>query len=139
MIGKAMAEDLTLCGFRSLSSPNRKVTDMIIYAVIVFALAALGGLYLAGHVLRDRLAPWTVSLLHAGLGALGLILLIAALVQGRASQAVLIGFVILLVAALGGFFLASVHLRKNLPPKAVVVAHAGVAVVGFLTVLSQVF
>lgn len=112
---------------------------MIIYAVIVFAIAALGGLYLAGHVLRDKFAPWAASLLHAGLGALGLILVIAALVEGSASQTVLVGFVILLVAALGGFFLASFHLRKRLPPNAVVVAHAGVAVVGFLTILSQVF
>ncbi|WP_193175299.1 hypothetical protein [Oricola nitratireducens] len=111
---------------------------MIIYAVIVFAIAALGGLFLAGHVLRDRLAPWAISLLHAGLGALGLILLIAALVQGAASQTALIGFVILLVAALGGFFLVSFHLRKSLPPKVVVVVHAGIAVVGFLTILSQV-
>lgn len=97
-----------------------------------------GGLYLAGHALREKFAPWAVSLLHAGLGALGLILLIAALIEGAASQTVLIGFVILLAAALGGFFLASFHLRKRLAPKAVVVVHAGVAVVGFLTVLSQV-
>ena len=67
------------------------------------------------------------------------ILLIAFLIQGSAPQAVLIGFVLLLVAALGGFFLASFHLRKQLPPKAVVVIHAGVAVIGFLAVLSQVF
>jgi len=118
--------------------PDRKGADMITYAVIVFAIAALGGLFLATHVLRGRFAPWAISLLHAGLGALGLVLLIVALAQGVASQAVLIGFVILLVAALGGFFLASFHLRKSLPPKAVVVIHAGVAVVGFLTVLSQV-
>lgn len=111
---------------------------MLIYAVIVFAIAALGGLFLAAHVLRDKFAPWAISLVHAGLGALGLILLIVALVQGAASQAVLIGFVILLVAALGGFFLASFHLRKRLPPKAVVVTHAVVAVAGFLTVISQV-
>ncbi|MDF1608992.1 hypothetical protein PZ897_12470 [Hoeflea sp. YIM 152468] len=111
---------------------------MIIYAVVVFAFAALGGLYLAAHVLRDKLAPWAVSLLHAGLGALGLILLIAALVQGAASQTVLVGFVILLVAALGGFFLASFHLRKRLPPKAAVVIHAGAAVIGFVTLLFQV-
>jgi hypothetical protein len=111
---------------------------MLIYAVIIFAIAALGGLFLAAHVLRDTFAPWAISLVHAGLGALGLILLIVALVQGGVSQAVLIGFVILLVAALGGFFLASFHLRKRLPPKAVVVIHAIVAVVGFLTVLSQV-
>lgn len=50
----------------------------------------------------------------------------------------LVGFVLLLVAALGGFFLASFHLRQRLPPKAVVVIHAGVAVAGFLVVLFQV-
>lgn len=111
---------------------------MVLYAVIVFAIAALGGLFLAAHVLRDKFAPWPVSLLHAGLGALGLILLIVVLAEGGASQTVLIGFVVLLVAALGGFFLASFHLRKRLPPKAVVVIHASVAVVGFLAVLSQV-
>src|SRR3546814_20896113 len=80
------------------------------------------GFFLAAHVLRDKFAPGAVSLVHAGLGALGLILLIVALVQG-ASQAILIGFVILLVAALGGFFLASFHLRKRLPPKEIGRAH----------------
>jgi len=40
------------------------------------------------------------------------------------------------VAALGGFFLASFHLRRKLPPKAVVLVHASVAVIGFLTLLS---
>lgn len=112
---------------------------MLTYALIAFAVAAVGGVILAAHVLRDKFAPWVLSLLHAALGGLGLVLLIALLLQGSASQGVLIGFVLLLVAALGGFFLASFHLRKRLPPKAVVVIHAGVAVVGFLTVLSQVF
>ena len=111
---------------------------MILYAVIAFAVAALGGIFLAVHVLRGNFAPWAISLVHAGLGALGLILLLVALVQGAASQAVLIGFVLLLIAALGGFLLASFHLRKRLAPKGVVVIHAGVAVIGFLTVLSQI-
>ena len=111
---------------------------MILYAVIAFAVAALGGVVLAAHVLRGKFAPWAISLLHAGLGALGLVLLIVALVQGATSQPVLIGFVLLLIAALGGFFLASFHVRKRLPPKGIVVIHAGVAVIGFLTVLSQI-
>lgn len=111
---------------------------MINYASIVFAIAAAGGLFLAAHTLRDKFAPWAVSLLHAGLGALGLGLLVAALLQG-ASQIVLIGFAILLLAAVVGFFLASFHLRKSLPPKVAVVAHAGIAVAGFLIILSQVF
>lgn len=111
---------------------------MILYAVIAFAIAALGGILLAAHVLRGKFAPWVISVAHAGLGALGLVLLLVALVQGAASQPVLIGFVLLLIAALGGFFLASFHVRKRLPPKGVVVVHAGVAVIGFLTVLSQI-
>jgi len=108
---------------------------MLNYAVIVFAIAAVGGLVLAAHVLRGKFAPWALSLLHALLGAAGLILLIALLVQGNAPQKALIGFVLLLVAALGGFFLASFHVRKKLPPKAVVVIHAGIAVVGLLTLV----
>lgn len=109
---------------------------MLNYAVIVFALAAVGGLVLAGHILRDKLAPWILSIAHAALGATGLLLLIALLVQGNAPQQVLIGFVLLLVTALGGFFLASFHARKRLPPKVIVAIHAGLAVLGFLTVAS---
>ncbi|MER1967692.1 hypothetical protein [Castellaniella sp. GW247-6E4] len=111
---------------------------MITAAIIVFAIAAVGGLILAAHVLRDKFAPWALSLLHALLGAVGLILLIIALIQGSSSQPVLIGFILLLIAALGGFFLVSFHARKRLPPKAVVVVHAAIAVIGFLTLLSVV-
>src|ERR1700675_5185757 len=54
-------------------------TIMLLYALIVFAIGALGGLTLAGvYVLRGRLAPWALSLLHAALGAIGLLLLIYA-------------------------------------------------------------
>ena len=111
---------------------------MITAAIIVFAIAAVGGLILAAHVLRDKFAPWALSLLHALLGAVGLILLIIALAQGASSQPVLIGFILLLITALGGFFLVSFHARKQLPPKAVVIVHAAVAVIGFLTLLSVV-
>lgn len=103
-------------------------------ALIIFAIAAVGGLVLATFVLRGKFAPWALSLLHALLGAVGLVLLITLLLQAHSN--VLIGFVLLLVAALGGFFLASFHLRKKLPPKAVVIVHAAVAVIGFLTLLS---
>lgn len=111
---------------------------MITYALLVFAIGAVGGLVLASRVLRDRFAPWALSVVHALLGATGLILLIAILLHGDAPQRVLVSFVLFLIAALGGFFLASFHLRKKLPPKAVVVVHAGIAVAGFLTLLSLV-
>lgn len=111
---------------------------MINSALIIFALAALGGVVLAAHVLRNRFAPWLLSILHASLGAIGLVLLLILLAQGSAPQQILIGFVLLVIAALGGFFLASFHMRQKLPPKAVVVVHAVVAVLGFLTLLSLI-
>ena len=110
---------------------------MLTYALIAFAVAALGGLVLAAHVLRGKFAPWALSLLHAVLGATGLVLLIM-LLQGLAAGPVLIGFGLLVLAALGGFFLAAYHLRKKLPPKPVVLIHASVAVIGFLLLLVQV-
>jgi len=111
---------------------------MLNYALVAFGIGAVGGLVLAASVLRNKLAPWALSVVHALLGATGLVLLIAILLQGSAPQRVLSGFVLLLVAALGGFFLASFHLRQRIPPKVVVVVHAGVAVAGFLTLLSLV-
>ena len=111
---------------------------MITYALLIFAIGAVGGLVLASSVLRGRLAPWALSLLHAALGAAGLVLLIVILLQGPAPQRILIAFVLLLIAALGGFFLASFHLRRKLPPAAIVLVHAAVAVAGFLTLFSMV-
>ncbi|WP_174209013.1 hypothetical protein [Sphingorhabdus sp. EL138] len=106
---------------------------MELYALIVFGIAALGGIYMAVKILGGNLAPWSVSLLHAGLGAGGLLLLIAAYLQG--SPGIVTPLAILVAAALGGFLLASYHLRKALPPKAIVVVHALAAVAGVLTLI----
>ncbi len=107
---------------------------MLTWAVIVFALAAVGGLVLASHLFRGQFPPWALSIGHALLGALGLVLLIAAVLGGAASPANW-ALIILVVAALGGFFLASFHLRGALPARALVAVHALVAVVGFLVLL----
>lgn len=117
---------------------------MLKIAVLVFAIGAVGGLVLASSVLRERLPSWGLSLLHAALGAAGLVLT-AIVVLGHGAEStdvakiVPIALLILVIAALGGFFLASFHARKASPPKAVVVIHAGVAVIGFLLLLGGAF
>lgn len=111
---------------------------MLLYALGFFALAALGGMVLANDVLRGNLASWALSLGHGLLGAAGLITLIVMLLNGAGGQRLVAALALLLVAALGGFFLASFHLRNKPAPGAVVVIHAGVAVIGFLTLLSLV-
>jgi ABC-type transport system involved in cytochrome c biogenesis permease subunit len=109
---------------------------MLIYAIVIFAIAAVGGLVLASSVLRGKLAPWAISLLHAALGASGLVLLILEVLKGAASGRLTAALGLLVLAALGGFYLASLHLRQQIAPKGVVFVHAGIAVVGFLTLLS---
>lgn len=112
---------------------------MLSYALIVFAVAALGGLTMAGvYVLRGRLAPWPLSLLHAALGAIGLLLVIYAAVKTGIPGAALVALLILAVAALGGFYLASIHVRGEVARPPVVFIHAGAAVLGFLTLLGVV-
>jgi len=114
---------------------------MLKLAVLIFAIGAVGGLILASSVLRGRLASWGLSLLHAALGATGLVLTAIVVLQGSSDLAsiVPIALLILVVAALAGFFLASYHARKISPPRPAVVAHAGVAVIGFLLLLGGVF
>src|SRR5215470_20078094 len=99
---------------------------MLLYALIVFAIGALGGLTLAGaYVLQGRLAPWALSLLHAALGAIGLLLLIYAALTTGISGAALTALVVLVIAALGGFYLASIHLSGKVATRQLVFTHAG--------------
>lgn len=111
---------------------------MLNLAALVFAIAAVGGIVLALHVLRDKLAPWALSILHALLGATGLVLLILAVLQGAGGSLAVTSLAVLVVAALGGFFLASFHLRPTLAPKGVVVLHALLAIGGFGLLLAAV-
>ena len=111
---------------------------MLMYALVVFGVAALGGLFLASFVLRDKFAPWAVSVLHMMLGAIGLVILILGVVNGEGASRATAALGILVIAALGGFYLASLHLKQKIPGRGIVLAHAGFAVVGFLTLLTTV-
>lgn len=114
---------------------------MLNIAILVFAIGAVGGLILANSVLRGRMASWSLSLLHAALGATGLVLTAIVVLGGSydVAKIVPIALLILVVAALAGFLLASFHARKVSPPRPAVIAHAGVAVVGFLLLLGGAF
>jgi hypothetical protein len=111
---------------------------MLTYALLIFAIAAAGGLIMAARIFRGQFAPWVLSIGHALLGATGLALLATVVLQGAGSARATAALGLLVVAALGGFYLATMHLRKALAPKAVVGLHAGLGVAGVLTLLSVV-
>jgi hypothetical protein len=112
---------------------------MLIYALGVFAVAALGGLFLASQGLTRKEIPWIVSIFHALLGAMGLVLGGFAIFEGEGGNLAKVGLALLVVTALGGFLTASFHLRKVLTPKALFFIHGGAAVAGFLCLAAGAF
>lgn len=111
----------------------------LIYAAILFALGALGGLFMAVRSFTGKSIPVPVAALHGIFGASGLVLLIMGVLAGLGGGTARIALIVLLVAALGGFYLLSFHIRKQRHPRAVIVVHASVAVIGFLTLLAAIF
>ena len=97
----------------------------------LFALAALVGLYMATRIFSGAMPPWAAGVVHALLGASGLVVLALAYLNGGLAQMAVIALGVLVLAAIGGFFLGSFHLRKQVAPRPVVVIHALVAVTGF--------
>ena len=103
---------------------------MVVYAVVLFLIAAAGGLYMAARIFGGAVPPVAVAVAHGALAATGLVLAILAAMASDAVPLVKYGAGILFLAALGGFFLLSFHLRKVPHPKGVVVLHALIAVAG---------
>jgi predicted membrane channel-forming protein YqfA (hemolysin III family) len=105
--------------------------------VLIFAIAAVVGLTMAVAVFQGRLPPLASALIHGGLVATGLVLLIVAVCVHRVGGPARWALGFFLVAALGGFVLAfAYHARKKNLPTNFVVGHATLAVIGFLLLLA---
>jgi glucose uptake protein GlcU len=110
---------------------------MLIAAAVLFAIAALGGLTMAYiHFKQDRNPPGALAALHGVAAATALVILLWAVVQTSAGGAVAWSLGLFVVAALGGFFLVSHHIRKRRLPSPVVVVHALAAVAAFVLLLA---
>lgn len=106
-------------------------------AVICFVLAALGGLVMALRVFGGRDIPWPLALGHGVLGAAGLVVLLFAALSGPTGL-VLSGLAVLVLAALGGFYLLSFHIKGNAHPRGVIVIHALIALAGVGLVIAAI-
>lgn len=104
-------------------------------ALVLFLAAAVGGLVMAVRIFTDHKPPAALAAIHGIAAATGLVLLAIVWINGQANNLMLAALAVFLVAALGGFFLLSFHLRDKPHPKAVVVVHALVAVTGAAALL----
>ncbi len=105
-------------------------------ALILFAIAAVGGIVLA--LIRFKGKPYPplgLALVHGAVAAAGLVTLIALVAQHQGTPSATTALVLFAVAALGGFGLFFHHIRKVALPIWLVVVHALVAVAAFLILL----
>jgi hypothetical protein len=108
-------------------------------AVVLFAMAATGGLVLAGIRFSGRpYPPLALALVHGAAAGSALVALILAVAGGDAPVAAKVSLAMFLGAAVGGFVLLSHHLRKVALPIWLVVVHALVAISAFLVLLTTV-
>ncbi len=108
---------------------------MLKIAIVLFLLAAVGGLVMATQIFRDRKPAVAIAALHGPLAAVALLMVFWIWMQSHASQATSIALGALVLAAFGGFFLLSFHVRNKPHPKPVVVLHALLAVTGVVALL----
>lgn len=111
---------------------------MLNLSILVFALAAAGGLILAILHFRGKNRPWPLAILHLLGGAAGLALLALPVLQGSAPSQAKLALGLFLIAALGGFLLFAFRLQNKALPSKVVVIHAVVAVIAVVTLVLAV-
>ncbi len=127
--------------FFTLPEANMDATTMLRAAVALFAIAALGGLLMAGiRMFARRNPPAWLAMLHGLLAGAGITLLAyAALAVGVPSPA---GWALLLfvVAAAGGAAMNLLWQWRQRPlPVGIMLVHAAIAVLAFVLLLLAAF
>jgi len=102
---------------------------MILSAIILFSLAALLGVYIIFIGLRYQRGSLAIGLGHAGLGILGLVLLVVAIFRTPAHHLLYNNAALLFVLTLaGGLVLLALREGRKPPPMVVVAIHAVIAI-----------
>jgi len=109
---------------------------MLFAALALFALAALGGLVMAGLHLGRKSIPTALALAHGTAAAAGVLLLILSIVTGAASDTAKIALGVFLAAALGGLYLFSFQMQGKRLPTPMIFLHGSLAVIAFLLLIS---
>jgi len=114
---------------------------MLQTATVLFVLAALGGLVMAGiRFARTHNPPAWLAMLHGLLAASGLTLLAYSVFTGPVPPLATVALGLFLLAAGGGAVMSLAYKwRQRLLPSWLVIAHAVLAIAGFLSLLMATY
>ena len=112
--------------------------SMLMTSTVLLAIAAAGGLVMAGiRFMGDRAPPASLAMLHGFLAAAAVTLLLYAAATVGLPGMALVALALFLAAAGGGAILNLNYHWKQLPlPKWLIIVHAIAAVAGFALLLA---
>lgn len=108
---------------------------MLIWSVVLFGAAALGGVVMLGMRTQEMDIPLPLALGHGLLAAAGLVLLILGVLGGDTAGQIGLALGLFVAAALGGFVLFAGHLRSGTFPLGLAWIHGGAAAVALVLLL----
>ncbi|MDQ3072397.1 MAG: hypothetical protein M3Q97_03915 [Bacteroidota bacterium] len=108
---------------------------MIESAIIIFAIAALMGLYLLTYILRNKVTPKAIALIHGPLGLIGLIILIIYAAGNDSDENHIVSIILFTAAAAGGLVLITKDILNMSVPKWLAIMHGLIAVTAFVIIL----
>jgi hypothetical protein len=108
-------------------------------ALILLIAAALGGVTLLAMRILDKEPPMALGLLHGALGLAGLITLAIQVLGGHAPGTLpKVALALLVLAALGGATVFTLHVQRRPIPLPLLLVHAAVAASGIVCMLIAV-
>jgi hypothetical protein len=115
-----------------------KAARILLTASVLLAVAAAGGLVMAGiRFVGDRSPPAALAMLHGFLAAAAVTLLLYAAATIGLPRLALMALALFVVAAGGGAILnLNYHWKQRPLPKGLVLVHAGAAVLGFVLLVA---
>ena len=112
---------------------------MMYIPVLIFGLAAAGGMTLVTLRNRGKGMPMPLAIGHGLFAAAGLVSLIINVVADTDNMMMNASLALFCAAALGGFTLFSFHVRKKPMPVVLIPVHGAVAVIAFIVLVLAVF
>lgn len=103
---------------------------MLLTALALFVAAAFGGITLLYIKETGKELPYWLAGLHGVLAASGVILLTIAIMANPGKIMAMAALGIFILAALGGAYLLSLHLRKQPQPLPFIIGHGVIALIG---------
>jgi hypothetical protein len=109
---------------------------MLWASIILFAIAALGGVVLAVLRISNRPLPLPLAVVHGLVAATALVIFIVTIVgSAMTPTTAAVALILFLIAAIGGAVLFSLHLSGKKLPLPLVLGHGLLAVVAFILLL----